>query len=294
MSSDLVDGGRTGFAGREDERPLIAIMQGRLSPPVDGRIQAFPAQWWPSEFTLAAEATLDGIEWIFDGADNPIVSEDGIERIRTLSAETRVAVSSICADYFMDAPLHRGSDSEVAARVGILTRLLECAHRLHVRHVVLPFVDQSAIRGRSDEDRLLDVIRIVEPIATRTRVELHLETSLNPRDFSSLLARTPDAILANYDSGNSASLGYDVNEEFEAYGERVGSVHIKDRVLGGTTVPLGTGNADFAALFDALRRVGYHGLFTLQVARGETGTEVVHARRNIDFVQRRMASLRAT
>ena len=37
-------------------------------------------------------------------------------------------------------------------------------------------------------------------------------------------------IKVNYDSGNSASLGYDPTDEFAAYGERVGSVHIKDRV----------------------------------------------------------------
>jgi sugar phosphate isomerase/epimerase len=37
-------------------------------------------------------------------------------------------------------------------------------------------------------------------------------------------------------------------EEFAAYGERVGSFHIKDRVRGGKTVPLGQGDTDFASL----------------------------------------------
>jgi hexulose-6-phosphate isomerase len=88
----------------------------------------------------------------------------------------------------------------------------------------------------------------------------------------------------NYDSGNSASLGYRPREEFAAYGARIGSVHVKDRVLGGGTVPLGEGNTDFASFFDCLGRVNYTGDFTLQVARGVAGDEVNWARHSLDFV----------
>jgi L-ribulose-5-phosphate 3-epimerase len=120
----------------------------------------------------------------------------------------------------------------------------------------------------------------VSPEVARAGVEVHLETSLGPNEFALLLERVPRAVLANYDSGNSASLGYDVAEEFAAYGSRVGSVHIKDRVRGGGTVPLGSGSADLPALFDALDRVGYQGMYTLQVARSQTGDEVAWARHN--------------
>jgi hexulose-6-phosphate isomerase len=93
------------------------------------------------------------------------------------------------------------------------------------------------------------------------------------------------SIKVNYDSGNSSSLGYRPAEEFAAYGKRVGSVHIKDRVCGGGTVPLGEGDADFPALFEALRRVEYRGDFILQVARGPEGDEVAWARTNRAFVE---------
>lgn len=42
---------------------------------------------------------------------------------------------------------------------------------------------------------------------------------------------------------------------------------MKDRLLGGTTVPLGTGNANFEAVFKALGKIGYDGLVILQTAR---------------------------
>ena len=44
-------------------------------------------------------------------------------------------------------------------------------------------------------------------------------------------------------------------------------MHIKDRTPGGTTVPLGTGNANFPELFNLLDNVGYNGNLILQTAR---------------------------
>jgi L-ribulose-5-phosphate 3-epimerase len=93
----------------------------------------------------------------------------------------------------------------------------------------------------------------------------------------------------NFDSGNSASLGYDVREEFANYGTRIGSVHIKDRVRGGGTTPVGKGNADFDALFECLDAIHYAGDFVLQVARGTAGDEVNWARANREFVVRHLA-----
>ena len=46
---------------------------------------------------------------------------------------------------------------------------------------------------------------------------------------------------------------------------------MKDRVLGGTTVPLGTGSADFDAVFAALSQVNYRGNLILQTARAADG-----------------------
>jgi hexulose-6-phosphate isomerase len=91
-------------------------------------------------------------------------------------------------------------------------------------------------------------------------------------------------LKVNYDSGNSAALGYLPDQEFGAYGNRIGSVHIKDRVQGGGTVPLGHGSTDFSAVFENLRRISYSGDFVLQTARGEPHQEVAWARANRAFV----------
>ena len=133
----------------------------------------------------------------------------------------------------------------------------------------------------------MNVLNAALPAAQENGIELHLETSLAPNDFARLLDRLPPTLIkANYDSGNSSSLGYIPQEEFAAYGIRIGSVHIKDRVRGGGTVPLGTGDADLPSVFAELKKIDYKGDITLQVARSEPGHEVQWARSNREFVTR--------
>lgn len=266
----------------------VGIMQGRLVPPVDGRIQSFPRERWRDEFALAAAADLDAIEWIFDvfGLDvNPVATDQGLEDLAALSAETGVGVRSVCADYFMDRPLLRADDREIEDRVGTLVWLLRRCALLGAGRVVLPFVDASRIGSDAELGSVASILGRVLAVLDETGVELHLETSLAPEPFADLLARLPHpSVKVNYDSGNSASLGYDPRDEFRTYGTRVGSVHLKDRVRGGGTVPLGSGDADFEALFTCLDDVAYNGDFVLQVARGADGDEVSWARHNRAFL----------
>jgi hexulose-6-phosphate isomerase len=269
---------------------VLGIMQGRLGPPVEGRFQSFPRDRWAAEFPRAAEAGLKAIEWIYDtygmGA-NPIDTNDGIAELMALSHSCGIAVRSVCADYFMDFPFVRATAAECTERIANLERLLSQARRIGVRRIVLPFVDQSAIRDDADRDAVIDTLQRVLPAAGDAGIELHLETSLAPAEFAALLARIPHPLVkVNYDSGNSSSLGYRPTEEFAAYGERVGSVHIKDRVLHGGTVPLGEGDADLEAVFTGLRRLNYGGDFILQVARGTPCDEVAWARQNRAYLER--------
>jgi L-ribulose-5-phosphate 3-epimerase len=266
----------------------IAIMQGRLGPPEAGRFQSFPRQGWRREFSAAAAAGLDAIEWIYDlfGEDvNPLGSDDGILEMQRLGAQHGVGVVSVCADYFMDRPFLRVTDGQRADAAGKLRWLLQRCRLAGISRAVLPFVDQSRIDDHDEATRVVETLGEVLPDAERYGVELHLETALDPAAFAALLTRVPHSHLkVNYDSGNSASLGYQPREEFAAYGSRIGSVHIKDRVRGGGTVPLGQGDADLAAVFDGLQRIGYQGDYVLQVARGEPHGEVALARSNIAIV----------
>jgi hexulose-6-phosphate isomerase len=263
-------------------------MEGRLVPPEPGRFQSFPRERWADEFALARRVPLSYIEWIVDGYGmdaNPFPSR--VDELMALSRTSGVEVRSLCADLFMEQPFVRCSEPEFAQRLAALEELIAAAGRCSINRIVIPFVDNSAIVTDEDASRAIRMLREALPAARAAGVELHLETALDPSAFAAFLARIDDPLVkVNYDSGNSASLGFRVEDEFAAYGSRIGSVHVKDRMLGGSTVPLGTGAADFRALFAALRAVRYAGDITMQVARGVPGDEVAWARANRAFIER--------
>jgi hexulose-6-phosphate isomerase len=266
---------------------LIGIMQGRLSPPAEGKIQSFPKLSWREEFHRAPRAGISHIEWIYEADEvekNPLSTSNGVLSIVDVVRESGTQVISVCADYFMDVPYLQasaGAKKELSER---LEWLVARTNEIGGRYIDLPFVDASAIKN---SDQFPALKEFVSPALTRAAavgVTIALETSLNPGNFKELLLFVGHPnLMANYDSGNSASLGYDCEEELSTYGAWIRTVHIKDRELGGSTVPLGTGNASFPVLFQKLHGIGYSGPFVLQAAR--EGDEIKTAEKNVAFVR---------
>jgi L-ribulose-5-phosphate 3-epimerase len=270
------------------------IMQGRLSPPEDGRFQSFPRKSWRQEISRAREAGLDYIEWIHDEygrTANPIFSEAGLSELAALKRKYEIATPALCGDWFMDFPLIRCTAEERVQREQHLHDLIPIAARIGADRIVLPFVDNSKIATEHEKQSVIAVLQRALPLAVRHNVELHLEADFNPVDFANFLARIEHPSLkVNWDSGNSSGLGYVATEEFAAYGNRIGSVHIKDRYRkpdgGVETKLLGTGSANFDNVFQAIRGSGYKGGVTLQVARGKDNDEVAFIRDQLAFVKR--------
>lgn len=249
----------------------IGVMQGRLLPPIDGRIQAFPWDGWQSEFPTARKVGFDSIEFIFEGPDivrHPLMHADGRKSIKEVVGAFGVRVNSICADYFMTEPLFRGSVRERAERREVLSNLIEAAAEIGARCVEIPCVDHSSLDSAAERLELVEAIRAVLPEAEQNGIAVLLETDLAPREFRALLDQGNHPLIgANFDSGNSASLGYDAIEEITMLGDTIRNVHIKDRLRGGTTVPLGAGAVKFEDVFATLGAVGYRGPLILQTAR---------------------------
>ncbi len=266
----------------------IGIMQGRLSRPVQNRIQAFPSQTWEQEFKTASQIGLAAIEWIFEEpyAENPLWSPAGREEIKKHTAETGVRVDHVCADYFMEHPFFRVSAAEGQQSSAILKELIPFCREIGAKSVELPFLDNSRIDSQEEMDATVRAMRAALPVAQEEKLAIALETSLAAPAFRKLLEDMDHPLVkAVYDIGNSASLGYDTSEEIAALGKYLSNVHIKDRLLGAGTVPLGQGNADFAKTFQALKDLNYQGDFTLQVARGEEGQEVETAKKHFDLLK---------
>jgi len=268
---------------------LIGVMQGRLLPKYQGRYQAHPVGYWQQEFTKAADLGLNCIEFILDFNDfekNPLLTPKGIMEIIAISEETGVLVRTVCADYFMEAPLNHVNDEISNSSKKILLRLLKNGKILGLTDIVIPCVDQSSMSDVAAMDRfVLNIIPSVEQ-AESAGINLSLETDLAPLPFAKLLKRLGSArITVNYDTGNSAANGFDPAEELAAYGSQISDIHIKDRMLGGSSVELGNGDTHFDRFFEALKPLKYKGPFIMQAYRDDDGLDVF--KRQLSWIRKK-------
>ncbi len=251
----------------------IGFMQGRLCDRVEGKIQAFPWRDWESEFPRAQKLGFTLMEWTLDQerlAENPLMTEAGQARIRELSALNGVRVQSLTGDCFMQAPFYKVQGPQREGLLKDLRAILVASQRIGIRYVLMPLVDNGSLQAPEHEAALLEGVLPLRQWLVDAGMKIVFESDFAPDRLTTFIRRFPkEAFGINYDIGNSAALGFSPSEEVGSYGDRIDNVHVKDRELHGTTVPLGTGNADFSAAFRALRKAGYAGDFILQTARAE-------------------------
>ena len=138
--------------------------------------------------------------------------------------------------------------------------------------LVIPLVDNSSILNDKTEFQFLEFVTNLQSSLRQHEIKIAIESDFEPSKLLNFVSKfDPELVGINYDIGNSASLGFNSSEELSLYGDRVINVHVKDRKLGGTTVPLGTGNADLPGTIQLLEHIGYKGNYILQTARAEDG-----------------------
>jgi hexulose-6-phosphate isomerase len=257
----------------------IGFMQGRLSPLVDGRIQAFPWAKWKDEFPLAEQINIHLMEWTLDQDrlyENPLLTEAGQAEIRALCKRHSFEIPSLTGDCFMQAPFWKAKGDERAALEWDFCEIAKGCTAVGISMMVVPLVDNGRLENMEQENMLIDFLNAQVKFLASNNLKVIFESDFAPAELARFIARLdPKLCGINYDIGNSAALGFNPAEEIAAYGTRIVNVHVKDRKLGGTTVPLGTGNADFETVFAALAKVGFKGNCILQTARA---TDEDHAR----------------
>lgn len=151
--------------------------------------------------------------------------------------------------------------------------------------IEIPLVDDSSLKTENEAKDFKDFLLEITEGAPEG-IRFGLKTDLAPRPFKEYLDSMENVkIGANYDSGNSSGIGYFPYEEVTILGDYVFNVHIKDRLYHGSSVRLGTGNADFKELFRGLKEIGYGGSFILQAARGEEGSEESEILSQMEFLR---------
>ncbi len=267
----------------------LGFMQGRLCALVGGRIQAFPWDEWELEFPRAQALDLHLMEWTLDQErlrDNPLLTAAGQARIRALGAQHQLEVASLTGDCFMQAPFWKAAGAERQALQTDFMDVVAACGAVGISMIVVPLVDNGALADRAQEDLLVDFLLARRAEFRRHGVAVLFECDFAPQELGRFIERLPAGDFGiNYDIGNSAALGFKPGEEFQCYGARVQNVHVKDRVLGGTTVPLGTGNADFETVFALLAAQRYSGNYIMQTARAADGEHAAALRRYMDMIR---------
>lgn len=264
----------------------FGIMQGRLSRQSSRGYQTFPADTWIEEFRLAKSYGFEHIEWIvesFNIEDNPLLAQP--EQIRTLVHEHQIDVRSVCADFIMDSPLRPQNSSSWTH----FERMMASSGELEIEVVVIPCVDSNSLLSAENLSNLEMSLPRMVAVAANCGVLLALETDLAPGDFRHLLERFDvPQVTVNYDSGNSASLGYVFAEEMEAYGDRITDFHLKDRMAGGSSVELGSGSTNLPEVLKYLSPENFSGLVTMQAMRDSEGAPSV--RKQLAWIDAQLAS----
>lgn len=256
--------------------PKIGFMQGRLCDPVGSKIQAFPWDQWKTEFEVSRELDIRLMEWTLDQDNlygNPLMTSSGKREIADLCRKYNVEVPSVTGDCFMQAPFWGTSDAEKKHKLKEdFIAVCDASSEIGIKFIIVPLVDAGALESQAQEDELVDFLRGNLSLFQKINIRVIFESDYNPFELARFMERLPEEVFGvNYDIGNSAALDFDPREEFAAYGPRILNIHVKDRILGGTTVPLGCGNAKFGVVFNEIRKINYSGNFILQTARAEDG-----------------------
>lgn len=246
----------------------IGIMQGRLSPRPAGKLQEFPWRGYAAEFGKAARLGLHSIEWIFEAPrhrDNPLWTEQGRSEIRDLIRQSGVRVQSVCADYFMQHRLAGEAPAQLSQNRAVLVELIAAASAVGADRILLPLLETSAVDSPELKREVVVSLRSAAAEAERYGVTLGLEMEIPGAEYARLIAAVGSPrVRAYYDTGNSTAQGLDIASDIEPLLPLLHAVHIKDRLRGGASQPLGLGDANFRGFFARLLRGGFRGDFVLQ------------------------------
>lgn len=251
-----------------DKGIRFGTVQGRLIQPSTDELQWFPQNYWESEFYLAATLGLDYIELIAErkhNPNNPIWTDEGVEKIRSLCEKNDLSCYSICNDYIID---HNLIGKEQDSIVGQIEQFMARAALLEMKVVVLPFFEESEINKQNNGD-YLSILTAIADIAKASNILICLETILDGKELIDLLEKLDHShIKCVFDTGNRIAFGHDIYSDIRLLQQHIAHVHIKDKNANNQNVLLGDGLVNFYEVFRALSDIGYEGPFTFETSRG--------------------------
>ncbi len=262
---------------------MIGIIQGRLTDS-NGRLQCFPDEKWKEEFGVAKRLGFDYIELISDpdpNDKNPLWSGD-TRPLKESIENTGLVAYSVCIDHIMHKPLTHPDSGVAEKSKRNLFSILKNSSDVGVKVAVLPFLEGSSLKDGLLENGIA-VLKEVGDYANNLGIKIALECDLSAEDQIEIVEACPNIFLC-YDTGNRTYFGFNPKEEIQRLGKYIIHVHIKDKILDGKNVMLGSGVVNFEEAFQSFKLINYNGNFTLETSRGSEETKA--ASENLSFIKK--------
>jgi L-ribulose-5-phosphate 3-epimerase len=233
----------------------LGIIQGRLLPPVNGKIQEFPKDNWKEEFDILDEIGLNHIEFI-------VTKESFFDFTNLSLKEYSNRISAICCDNLIDEEFYK---------LDFLTEQLipicELAKRDGIKNINIPLLEQSSLKEHNFQKFSKNILEISNTYNLNFNFEIE-----SPLEASLSLVNLSDRFYFIYDTGNLNYIKVDHKDYIENIILKISQVHLKDRDIDGSHYP-GSGTTNFKLIFDLLRNYNFSGPFTIQTKRGGSGLE---------------------
>ena len=196
-------------------------------------------------------------------------SLEAIQRFDLPGLQARIRASGMrCAGLY--TPGWGGKDeADALAHAQAIARCAAFAEALGGDHIT-----STGASRRDEPGALARVIlctrEVLKTVPAHSPVKLALEPHYGnvleqPEDFEAVLTACPDPRLGLcVDTGHFHSAGVDIPTFIHRFAARIVNVHLKDH-LGHTSVGIGRGEIDLAAVISALQEIGYAGGLTIEL-----------------------------
>jgi sugar phosphate isomerase/epimerase len=249
------------------ENLRFGIVQGRLIQSPEGCLQWFPQEHWESEFFIASTLGYDYIELIAEtlhNENNPVWTENGIEKILELAERNNLSLHAICNDFIIENKL-LGSKSVLEQNRKLISR----AKLLGIQKLILPFFEESELTDNNFDDYKAPLIEIAN-IALENNILVCIETILDGRTLLNFIEYVDHSnVKCVFDTGNRIAFGHDIYSDIVLLADQIRHIHIKDKNDKNENVLLGTGKVDFRKVFESVDAIGYQGPYTFETHRGK-------------------------
>tara|TARA_B100001564_G_C20558354_1_gene632533 strand:+ start:134 stop:949 length:816 start_codon:yes stop_codon:yes gene_type:complete len=249
-----------------DDNLKFGIIQGRLTNSPPDCLQWFPQKEWQDEFRKASELGINFIELIAEinhNPNNPIWTDQGLEKIRQSSLDNNLPLNSLCNDYIIQH--HMNDDHVIQQNISLLN---QCA-KIGIKKYIMPFFEKSEITS-NNYDEFISPLIVIADEASKLDISISLETTLTGSELLDLLELLNHKnIKIVYDTGNRVAFGHDLPGDIELLSNNINHIHIKDKNIENNNVLLGTGLVNFHDVFQSLKKINYKGSYVFETTRGK-------------------------